>query len=126
MPANRETVAVWFDLPAADFERCVTFYEALLGVPLRREAAGPRSMAVFPYTDRGIGGAIMHEPDHRPGTDGPVVYLNADGQLDAIAERLESLGGAQLGPKVTLPGDMGAFIHIRDTEGNRIGLHAVR
>ncbi len=26
--------------------------------------------------------------------------------------------------QVTLPGDMGVFAHVTDTEGNRIGLHA--
>jgi len=27
---------------------------------------------------------------------------------------------------VQLPGDMGCFAHITDTEGNRVGLHAPR
>ena len=29
-------------------------------------------------------------------------------------------------PKVQLPGEVGCFAHITDTEGNRIGLHAPR
>jgi predicted enzyme related to lactoylglutathione lyase len=29
-------------------------------------------------------------------------------------------------PRIALPEGMGVFAHILDTEGNRIGLHAVR
>jgi predicted enzyme related to lactoylglutathione lyase len=41
-----------------------------------------------------------------------------------VLARVESLGGRITTPKVTLPGDMGVFAHVVDTEGNRVGLHA--
>jgi len=36
-----------------------------------------------------------------------------------------SAGGRIATPKVQLPGDMGCFAHITDTEGNRVGLHSL-
>ena len=41
-----------------------------------------------------------------------------------LLARVEAAGGRIASPKVQLPGDMGAFAHIVDTEGNRVGLHA--
>jgi len=45
--------------------------------------------------------------------------------LDAVLARVEAAGGRIATPKVQLPGDMGVFAHITDTEGNRVGLHAL-
>ncbi len=122
----RNTVAVWFDIPATDLDRAVAFYEALFGVSLKRETLGPNSMAVFPYEKgAGISGCIAKGPAHRPGGDGTVVYLNADGALERMIGSLAALGGQLAGPKVDLPEGMGSFVTIIDTEGNRVGLHAV-
>lgn len=120
-PAN---VAVWFDIPATDFDRAVAFYEGLLATRLRPEEAGPdMRMAMFPYTRPGVSGAVMAAPHLKPGADGPVVYLAVD-DVDAAMEKVPALGGRLAGPKVVLPGAMGSFVHILDTEGNRVGLHA--
>jgi len=121
----RPTAACWFEIPAADFERAVGFYEAAFGVSLRREDMGDMRLAVFPYTAPGVGGAVAMGHGLKPSADGPVVYLNADGQLDAVIERFQALGGAVVWPKVSLPGGMGDIAIVRDSEGNRVGLHAV-
>ena len=55
---------------------------------------------------------------------GTLVYLNAGRSLDAVLARVAKAGGRITTPKVQLPGDMGCFAHIADTEGNRVGLHA--
>jgi predicted enzyme related to lactoylglutathione lyase len=39
--------------------------------------------------------------------------------------RSELLAAPITTPKVQLPGDMGVFAHVTDTEGNRLGLHAL-
>jgi uncharacterized protein len=61
----------------------------------------------------------------QPSQQGAMVYLNAEPSLDAVLARVESAGGRITTPKVTLPGDMGCFAHVTDTEGNRVGLHAL-
>jgi len=125
---NRSTVAVWFEIPSDDFQRAITFYETILGVSLHRETVSQGvDLAVFPYEKPGISGCVLSGGPYHPARDGGgvMVYLNCDGQLDGVIGRVAAAGGKLAGPKIALPGEMGTFIHIIDTEGNRIGLHAV-
>src|SRR5882724_941640 len=122
--AKRNNVAVWFEIPATNFDRAAAFYEKLFGVSLKRESFGPNRLGVFPYDEPGVSGCIVQGPAYRPGNDGAVVYLNCDGRLDALIAKVEGIGGKLAGPKVDLPPGMGSFIHIVDCEGNRVGLHA--
>jgi predicted enzyme related to lactoylglutathione lyase len=87
---------------------------------------GPQMLAVFPCVEAGVGGCLLagkHIPE--PSSNGALVYLNATPSLDAVLARLEAAGGQIATPKIELPGDMGCFAHITDTEGNRVGLHAL-
>ena len=119
----RNSVAVWFEIPATDHYRCVGFYEGLFGVELHHEEIGPMQMSIFPYNDPGISGCVQSGPNCKPASDGSVVYLNCDGKLDAVLQRVETLGGQVAVGKTNLPEGMGAFAQIVDTEGNRVGLH---
>lgn len=115
----------WFEIPVRDIDRAQRFYETLLGGALRRETIGDKTLAVFTYDDGGAGGCLMAGPGTpEPRADGTMVYLNAAPSLDAVLERVARAGGRVTTPKVQLPGDMGAFAHVVDTEGNRVGLHA--
>ena len=115
----------WFEIPARDLARAQTFYETLLGTTLRRQQMGDSALAVFPYGDDATGGCLMAGPGTpAPSASGTLVYLDAGPSLDATLARVERAGGRIATPKVQLPGDIGVFAHITDTEGNRIGLHA--
>ena len=116
----------WFEIPVRNMDRAQKFYETLLGAPLRREAMGPQTLAVFSYDEAGVGGCLIDGPDKPdPASHGTLVYLNAEPSLDAALARVVAAGGKITTPKVTLPGDMGCFAHVVDTEGNRVGLHAL-
>ncbi len=122
---TRHSVAVWFELPATDFDRACAFWQAVMGTTLKAETMGPTRMAVFPYERPNVSGAVIAGPGYRPGADGPVVYVNVDAiGLDAAVARVTAAGGRIAVPRVDLPGGMGAFVHVIDTEGNRVGLHA--
>ena len=126
-PAAARSAINWFEIPVRDLDRAMRFYEQLLGRPLRREPMGPSvTLAVFAYDEGQTGGALMAGPEvPAPSEAGTIVYLDASPSLDAALERAAALGATLLCPKVVLPGDMGAFAHIRDSEGNRVGLHAL-
>jgi predicted enzyme related to lactoylglutathione lyase len=129
MSLNRTSVVVWFEIPSDDFERAIGFYETILDVALHRKSVSTDfQMAVFPYEKPDISGCVVSGGPYRPSRDGggPMIYLNCDGQLDAVIARVEPAGGKLAGPKIDLPDALGTFIHIIDTEGNRIGLHATR
>ena len=115
---------VWFELPVVDLDRACKFYEALFGAPLQREQMGPEvTIAVFPYDGTGVSGCLQRAPGLLPANNGTKVYLNADSGLDALLGRVEAAGGKVALPPVTLPGDMGRFAHMIDSEGNLVGLH---
>ena len=122
---QRQSRVLWFEIPAADFNRATRFYEQILQVTLKKQAAGPQTLGVFPYEPPAISGCILAGPNIAPGNNGTIIYLNADPTLSAVVDRVASAGGTVLVPRVELPEGMGIFAHILDTEGNRIGLHAM-
>ena len=111
----------WFELPVVDMPRAVAFYQQLLAVELKL-ADGPRPMAIFAYTQPGVSGALVKD-QRKPSMDGAIVYLKADGKLDACLERVGTAGGEVVVGKTDI-GPNGHFALVRDTEGNLVGLHA--
>ena len=78
----------WFEIPVLDIDRAQAFYETLLATPMRREAMGPKTLAVFGGADSSVGGCLLAGADvPAPSSSGTLVYP--------------------------------------DTEGNRVGLHAL-
>lgn len=115
--------AVWFEIPASDFERAVKFYEAVFQVTLRREKIGG-DLAVFPGGDDAVNGAVVSETGYVPAANGAVVYLSAGADLSPMLARVVAAGGTVIRPKTALPPGMGHYAHFGDTEGNRVGLHS--
>jgi predicted enzyme related to lactoylglutathione lyase len=118
----------WFEIPTTQLDRAQAFYEAVLGQPMRKEDMGPSKGAVFAYDMEadGVGGALMMGPTApTPSNAGVLVYLDATPSLDAALERAVAHGGQVALPRQALPRGMGFFAHIRDLDGNRVGLHAL-
>ena len=116
----------WFEIPVRDLNRASAFYETLLGTALRRETIGGSELAVFGSDEHGVGGCLMAgDAAPVPSISGTLVYLNARPSVAAVLARVEAAGGRISTPTVRLPGDMGCFAHITDTEGNCVGLHAL-
>lgn len=113
----------WFEIPTTDIERARGFYEHVLDRKLI-PYSGDRPCFIFPTRDGGVGGCLMSQPDKKPTTDGSVIFLNADGQLNASVERAQSSGAKLLVPRTEIPGGFGFFACITDSEGNHVGLHS--
>jgi uncharacterized protein len=118
----------WFEIPALDLERAQRFYEAIFDLKLIAADFPNIKMRMFPLTDeRGIGGAVVYSGGfYKPSaTDGPLIYLNGNPDLQQVLDKVEGAGGKILVPKTEISpeyGFMGVFL---DSEGNRIGLHSV-
>jgi len=119
------SVPAWFEIPTADFERAVRFYETVLEARLSREDMGPMTMAIFPHQKPAATGAVVKAQGYVPGESGTVVYLALDDIRPAIS-RVSAAGGKVLLPLTELPEGQGVFAQIRDTEGNRVGLFSPR
>jgi predicted enzyme related to lactoylglutathione lyase len=115
----------WFEIPTADFDRARRFYGAILETDLPESRFGAARLAVFPYERPGVGGCLDEGSKSRPSADGTVVYLDVSGRLDRTLELVASAGGSVAAPKEALPPGMGFVAHIIDSEGNRVGLHAI-
>lgn len=122
-----QSVISWFEIPTADFERGIRFYEAVLDISLRREDMGPMHMAMFPgEMDSCTGGAVVHmEGGPQPGPMGTVVYLFGGDDLAVPLARVEPAGGQVLVPKTLITPEIGYFAVFRDSEGNHVGLYSM-
>src|SRR4051794_38049348 len=115
----------WFDLPATDIERAVTFYNAILQVNMVPQDGMGGKTAFFPYdAPLAVGGAICTGDWYKPSeAAGPLVYLNAGDDLSPVLGRVEAAGGKVIVPKTSI-GEFGAIAVFIDSEGNRVGLHS--
>ncbi len=120
-----KTPITWFELPTTDLARARRFYETVLSVSLHEEVFGGMPMALFPYEQGGVGGALIQDGRTAPSRDGAVVYLDTRGELDACLARVAGAGGKVLVPRTDI-GDPGFIALVQDTEGNRVGLHQAR
>ena len=116
----------WFEIPVIDLDRAQAFYETVLDRKLRRENLGGGTLAVFPYDNPATGGALQAgaKGAANAGT-GIRIYLDCMPSIDAVLSRIEAAGGQIVAPKSALPPGMGFIAHLRDTEGNEVGLHAL-
>ena len=123
---QKQNAISWFEIPVADMDRAQAFYETVLARKLRRENFGGETLAVFPYDDPATGGALQAgaNASARAGT-GIRIYLDCNPGIDAVLARVEAAGGQIVAPKSALPPGMGFIAHMRDTEGNEVGLHSL-
>lgn len=121
---NDKSVA-WFEIPATDFDRAVTFYEKLLETRLVREEMGPMQLAVFPHAKPQPSGAVVRTAGYSPSAAGTIVYLNCD-DIRPVLARTRAVGGEVLMALTQLPDEVGVFAQIRDSEGNRVGVFSPR
>lgn len=119
------TAINWFEIPVADMDRAQAFYEKVLGRTLKRENFGGGLMAVFPYDPPACGGCLVAGANGAAAAGSGIrVYLDCLPSIDAVLARVAAAGGQVIAPKSALPEDMGFIAHVRDTEGNEVGLHA--
>ena len=119
----------WFEIPATDLARATKFYETIFNTALIPVDMPNIKMRMFPITDmqNGIGGAVVDSGGfHKPSaTDGPLIYLNGNPDLQNILDKVEAAGGKIAVPKTIISEAFGFMAIIIDTEGNRIGLHSI-
>jgi predicted enzyme related to lactoylglutathione lyase len=119
----------WFEIPATDLARAQKFYETVFNIQLFPMDLPNIKMLMFQVEDpqTGIGGAIVDSGGfHKPSSsEGVLVYLNANPDVQLVLDKVEAAGGKLVVPKTQISpeyGHMGVFI---DSEGNRIAVHSV-
>lgn len=119
----------WFEIGTDNLDRATNFYEAIFNVKLSPLDLPNIKMRMFPLDNMmtGVGGAVVNSGGfHKPSaTDGPLIYLNANPDVQVVLDRVEAAGGKVMVPKTEISPEYGYMAVIIDTEGNRIGLHSV-
>lgn len=120
---------VWADIPVTDLDRAAKFYSHVLGMPVgpvpgmegialpgTPPAAGePEPQAAVVAFDLYVGGT--------PSLEGTTVYLPAGGDFPGLLARVREAGGEVIQEPQDMGPMVGTLAFIKDTEGNRIGVH---
>ena len=117
----------WFEIPATDLARAQKFYETVFNLKLNPLDLPNIKMRMFPIEDpMGVGGAIVDSGGfHKPSlTDGPLIYLNTNPDVQNVLDKVEAAGGKIMVPKTEISPEYGNMAVIIDSEGNRIALHS--
>lgn len=115
----------WFEIPAANIDRAIDFYSRLFDTTLEKiEINQGYPMAMLPGKYGG-GGAIVSGEIYHPTDGGVLIYLNVGEDFDAIYQRIEAAGGTIAMEKHDM-GEYGVSAFFIDSEGNRIGLAALK
>jgi uncharacterized protein len=122
-------VISWFEIPSTDLNRATKFYETIFDTQLFPMDTPNIKMRMFPLENMmtGVGGAVVDSSGfHKPSaTEGPLIYLNANPDVQIVLDRIEGAGGKIIVPKTQISPEYGYMAVFIDTEGNRIGLHSV-
>ena len=116
----------WFEIPATDIKRAKKFYEAIFDVQLNEMTLNNMlKMALFPTEEGTVGGSLVEHKDfYTPGYQGPLVYLNANPDLQVILDRIKKSAGKVIVPKTQISPEHGDMAVFEDSEGNRVALHS--
>src|SRR5215510_15562516 len=99
------TAISWFEIGTTDLDRATKFYETIFGVKLNALDLDNIKMRMFPLDDMmGVGGAIVDSGGfHKPSsTDGPLLYLNGNPDVQKVLDRVEAAGGKIMVPKTEI------------------------
>jgi predicted enzyme related to lactoylglutathione lyase len=116
----------WFEIPVADMERAMTFYEKVFDCKLERQPIGPLDMAWFPWDDsgKGAGGSLVkYDEFYKPSADGVQVYFSSE-DVETEIHKVAAAGGKILSFKKEIAPGIGFMALFLDTEGNRIAVHS--
>jgi len=116
----------WFEIPVTDMPRAKHFYQVIFSIHMEEQEHMEIQMAYFPadFGNGKVAGALAKSSYHTPSLDGVIIYLNANPDLSAILEKVESEHGRIIQGKTLINEQTGYMAFFVDTEGNRIGLHS--
>lgn len=119
-----KNLVAFFEIPATDFGRAVSFYQEVFGLQLEVMECESEKMAFFPEEAGICPGAISWAKDFKPSGNGVLISLHVE-DMDATLAILSRLDGEVMQPKTKIEAEgRGYFSVFKDCEGNRIGLYS--
>ena len=118
----------WFEIPTTDINRAQKFYEAIFDINMIPMDTPNISMRMFPIENpMNIGGALVHNKEFykSSSSDGPLIYLNGNPDVQNVLDKIEAAGGKIVVPKTQISPEYGHMAVFIDSEGNRMALHSI-
>jgi predicted enzyme related to lactoylglutathione lyase len=118
----KKKMIAWVEIPTADFEEAVKFYNSVFKMELTVIDCGENDekMACFPTGE----GAVVHSQYAKPSESGVIVSFSVPDSIEAAISRVEQGKGKVIIPKTKIYAqDKGYFALCVDCEGNKIGLY---
>jgi len=124
-----KTLTSWVEIPVSDMSRAKKFYETILDIQLQ-EMKFPNglTMSFFPVEKTGVGGALCHlESHYKPSSNGVLLYITADPDIETVLEKVEKAGGkvVQTKKQISETAEHGFMALFIDCEDNRIALYYI-
>ena len=113
---------VWADIPVLDLERARTFYGAILQEEVKL-VPGMDGIALLPGEMGDVSADLATGGNAKPSTDGCTIYVDCKGDIEGAIKRAVAAGGEVIMPPSDMGEMVGTIAFLKDTEGNRIGLH---
>lgn len=113
----------YFEIPTADFNRAIAFYETVFQIKLEKRSYGKdHQKAFFQDVNGKFQGAVSHSPDCVPLNNGVFISFDVE-DMDTTIQRVKKSGGKIIHPKQKIEEQgFGYSCLFIDSEGNRIGL----
>lgn len=115
----------WIDIPVLDLDRAIAFYTALLAQPINKISEHGFEFGLLPHDENNVSGCLCIMENRKPSDQGPLIYLNVEGNLDNALAVVEKSGGILIKGKEQI-GPYGFRGLIKDSEGNGIALYSSR
>ncbi|MEI7525550.1 MAG: VOC family protein [Mariniphaga sp.] len=121
-----ENALNWFEIAVSDISRAKKFYDIVFDISTAQVEMMGMSMAVFPADDSAgkVSGALVQSEMHKPSSEGAVIYLNGNPDLEVPLGRVAEAGGQVAMAKTFVNEQVGYMAFFIDTEGNKVGLHS--
>lgn len=123
-----DTALHWFEIPTSDIDRAQQFYERIFQIKMQNLDNANLKMRLFPggSPGKGVSGSITQaEGFYTPSeTHGPLLYLNANPDVQLVLDRIEGAGGKVVLGKTQISEEFGFMALFIDSEGNRLGIHS--
>ena len=114
------------EISVTDFSRAVKFYQNVLDIVIEEIEMDGNQMGILPNEEGTVNVVLVKGADYQPTTDGAVLYLNAGSDLQSMLDKVAQNSGQVIVPKTEISPEMGYFALFIDTEGNKLGLHAIQ
>lgn len=113
----------WVDIPVSNLDRAITFYSKVLANPVEKMSEHGFEFGLLPHLNENASGCLCVMEDRKPGTQGPLIYLNVEGRLNDAVQVTKNNGGKVLKEAQQI-GPYGNRAVILDSEGNEIALYS--